>query len=367
MTSTAFQLFVSRLGRVLVVAVPALLPLLPALFRDRPLTPALWAAHLAISAILVGVYFVNALVGLPYLLFRGRRLGYGLLLVLLTGATLLLGTSVGIREADEGLHHGPPRPLHRPGPGGHPWYSRPPHNNHDEFKIMLVLSATLMLATGTITALTRRHHQETDRRRQAEKEKLEVELAYLRTQLNPHVFFNTLNSIYVLTELNAAQARQAIIRLARLMRYLLYQTQETSVPLSQEVVFLEDYLALMKLRLTPNMQVDFEYPAQLSEHLLAPMLLQPFVENAFKYGVTTTQPATIAIALRQPAGDGCLVFEVRNQVFAMPQSGFEVGSGIGLTNTRRRLELLYPGRHQLLITERNADHEFVIHLTLHLS
>lgn len=384
MASLTFPRFIAGLGRVLPVAIPAALPLLPALFKDRPLTLGHWIAHLAIAAILVAVYYVNTLVGLPYLLFRGRPVRYALLLVVLLASVLLLGTSVGIREADiAGRQHGPPPGMPPPGqgppdgphygppdsrpdgpPDGRPRGGEP--SPHDEFKIMLVLSTTLVLAAGTFTALARRNSQETERRRTAEKEKLEVELAYLRAQLNPHVFFNTLNSIYVLTELNVAQARQAIVRLSRLMRYLLYQTQESLVPLSREVGFLSDYVALMKLRLTPNMTVDFAPPAELHERLLAPMLLQPFVENAFKHGVITTRPATIFITLTQTENPDTLVFEVRNQVFPVPQSGFAVGSGIGLANTRRRLQLLYPDRHELRVTERNEAGEFVTHLTLQL-
>ena len=373
------QRLVAALSYGATVLLPALLPLLPPLLRGELHGLAAWLAHLLVSALLIGLYYLNTRVALPRLLFQGQGLAYLLLVVGLIAAVLGASQLVGI-----GLTRGPLNSHHhpagaallspQPGPTGVPPGDAPgppsgmgPLRNVNDFAMILFLSTTVVLGAGTLSVLNQRRLEEAERRQQAEREKMAVELAYLRSQLNPHVFFNTLNSIYVLTELNVSQARQAILRLSRLMRYLLYQTHEAPVQLSQEVSFLEDYVGLMQLRLTPNMTVDFEKPAELRNHLLATMLLQPFVENAFKHGVSTTQPATIFIQLGQPGENGTMEFEVRNQVFPVPQTGFAVGSGIGLANTRRRLELLYPDQHKLRVTERNAAGEFVVHLTLHLT
>lgn len=373
------QRLVAALSHGATVLLPAMLPLLPPLLRGELHGWAAWLSHLLVSALLIGLYYLNIRVALPQLLFRGRGLAYLLLVMILIAAVLAASqlTGIGLTRGPMSSHlrhpAGPELRPPLPGPTGVPPGDAPgpppgkgPLRHINDFAMILFLSTTVVLGAGTLSVLNQRRLEEAERRQQAEREKLEVELTYLRSQLNPHVFFNTLNSIYVLTELNVGQARQAILRLSRLMRYLLCQTHEAQVQLSQEVSFLEDYVGLMQLRLTANMTVDFEKPPELHNTLLATMLLQPFVENAFKYGVSTTQPATIFIRLTQPATDGKLEFEVRNQVFPVPQTGFAVGSGIGLTNTRRRLELLYPGRHELRVTERSAAGEFVVCLTLHL-
>ncbi|WP_165903949.1 sensor histidine kinase [Hymenobacter gummosus] len=363
----------ARLSYFLLLLLPAAMPMLAPVLRGQMHNATSWAAHLFGVGLLVGVYLLNARVALPRLLLRGRAGAYALVVLALMLGMLascqLLATTFQ-RELT------PPGPPGRPRPPQMmPFVKLPPQGNpqgpatwrlHDSAFILL-LSVSVIIGAGVLRATNQRLLAEAEQRRVAEREKLEVELAYLRTQLNPHVFFNTLNSIYVLTDVDVDQSRQAILRLSRLMRYLLAQTHETQVQLTQEVEFLTDYVKLMQLRLTPNMQVQFERPKQLRNGLLTTMLLQPFVENAFKYGVSTSQPATIFIGLQQSADDGTLAFEVRNQVFPVPQSGFAVGSGIGLRNTRRRLELLYPGRHSLRVVERNDAGEFCIHLTLPLT
>ncbi|WP_143163971.1 sensor histidine kinase [Hymenobacter daecheongensis] len=382
MTIAPTQRLTTAVSQAATVALPALLPLLPPLLRGELRGWAAWGAHLLVSGLLVGLYFLNTRVALPRLLLRGRGGAYLLLAAGLIAAVLGISQLSGIGLTRGALgQHGRPRPdaaADRPGPPGPlgvtpgdapmgPGGGRGPLRRVNDFAMILLLSNILVLGAGTLNVLNQRRLDEAEGRRRAERARLETELAYLRTQLNPHVFFNTLNTIYALTELDVEQARQALLRLSRLMRYLLAQTHETQVQLSQEVEFLTDYVGLMQLRLTPNMQVVFERPETLRNGLLATMLLQPFVENAFKYGVSTTQPATIFIGLTQDPADGTLTFEVRNQVFPVPQSGFAVGSGIGLSNTRRRLELLYPGRHILRVTEHTDTDEFTIHLTLPLT
>jgi LytS/YehU family sensor histidine kinase len=113
------------------------------------------------------------------------------------------------------------------------------------------------------------------------------------------------------------------------------------------------------------MQLEVTVPENLDDRTVAPLLLLPFLENAFKYGVSTAQPGRIFLALTQAGPQ--LTLEVRNQVFAPPRTALAEGNGIGLANTRRRLALLYPGRHTLRITERTPSGEFAVHLTLQLS
>jgi len=202
-------------------------------------------------------------------------------------------------------------------------------------------------------------------RQELEQEKLSTELSWLKAQINPHFFFNTLNNIYALTLLDGDEAREAIHRLSRMMRYVLYDTQSRTAPLSQELLFVRDYIDLMQLRLTDNVQVHYDTPHPLHEAPIAPMILLTFVENAFKHGVSALAPSYIRIVVRQPT-PGTLEVEVRNPIFPDRPVALDENHGIGLVNTRRRLDLLYPGRHTLTATENSSEHEYYVHLTLTL-
>jgi sensor histidine kinase YesM len=137
------------------------------------------------------------------------------------------------------------------------------------------------------------------------------------------------------------------------------------VLLSQEIAFIQDYIELMQLRLTDKVEISFQKPSPLRDVQIAPMILLPFVENAFKHGVSSLHASRISIALHQQPG--LLEVEVRNTLFSEQNKSLELGNGIGLVNTRRRLDLLYPDRYTLLVDEDTTQHEYMVHLTLDLS
>jgi LytS/YehU family sensor histidine kinase len=150
------------------------------------------------------------------------------------------------------------------------------------------------------------------------------------------------------------------------MRYVLYDTASGHARLSQEVAFIQDYITLMQLRLTDRVQVVFEHPEPVREVLIAPMMLLPFVENAFKHGVAATAPSRIYIGLQQPAADQ-LAIVVRNTFFPSAGTDLAGSNGIGLVNTRRRLDLLYPGHYTLQVNEKTPDNEFEVSLSLQVT
>lgn len=202
-------------------------------------------------------------------------------------------------------------------------------------------------------------------RRQMRSNQLATELAFLKSQVNPHFLFNTLNNVYSLAELKSDDAPMAILKLSQLMRYMLYEADAPRVPLTREVEYLHNYLDLQRLRLDPGrVPITFEVTGALAGHLIEPMLLIPFVENAFKHGISFQHPSRIALDLRVTAT--ALLFTVRNQqVEAPPPSGTPPPGGVGLANVGQRLHLLYPGRHTLVL-DQSAD-EFVVTLTLQFS
>ncbi|QJX49281.1 histidine kinase [Hymenobacter taeanensis] len=233
------------------------------------------------------------------------------------------------------------------------------------FNPAIFITTLLALGLGTSVAAVQRGQREAEMRQALEQEKLTTELSWLKAQINPHFFFNTLNNIYALTLIDGDRAREALHRLSRMMRYVLYETQTGTAPLSQELLFVRDYIDLMQLRLTNNVHVEYHTPEPLHEAPIAPMILLTFVENAFKHGVSTVSPSSIRIHIRQPDAQ-TLVATIYNTLFEERPTPLDENHGIGLVNTKRRLELLYPGRHCLTVTERTPDNEYHIHLTLTL-
>ncbi len=198
-----------------------------------------------------------------------------------------------------------------------------------------------------------------DRWISAEEEKLHAELAYLKTQINPHFLFNTLNSIYAMALGRSEQTAGAIVRLSSMMRYVLTDTGREKVALKQEIAYLIDYIELQKTRFEGTLHVDLNINGDPGDKQLVPLLLIPFVENAFKYGVNPEEPSTITIHI--DIHDHDLVLHVANKKAAPPQSNSDPG-GLGIKNTRQRLQLLYPGRHTLEIKDDNKD--FTVSLIL---
>ena len=180
------------------------------------------------------------------------------------------------------------------------------------------------------------------RRSEKKQKEVEAELAWLKNQINPHFLFNTLNNISSLTQIDADEAQDAVMQLSDLLRYAMYETNKPKVPLDGEVEFLRNYIELMKLRCNEMTTVSTEIEVADRNMEVAPLLFISLVENAFKHGMNSNAPATIDISLKQE--DGTLVFVSDNTNNPKPTKD-RSGSGIGLENTRRRLDLLYQGRY----------------------
>ncbi|MFD2787693.1 sensor histidine kinase [Hymenobacter rubripertinctus] len=202
-------------------------------------------------------------------------------------------------------------------------------------------------------------------RRELERQQLLTELAMLKTQINPHFLFNTLNNIYSLTSRKSDKAPEAVLRLAEIMRYLLYESSTDTVPLSRELTHLRSFLDLQRLRLAASAQeaIVLEVAGTHPDcaHPIAPLLLLPLVENAFKHGDLTARPVAVHIALHL-APDGQLRFSVLNSV-APADAGRELPrqpGGVGLVNLRRRLELLYPTRYALDVQTTPEQHRVTL-------
>ena len=175
-----------------------------------------------------------------------------------------------------------------------------------------------------------------------QKENAEAELTWLKSQLNPHFLFNTLNNISSLTQIDPDRAQESIGQLSDLLRYALYDAQADRVPLSGEVEFMSNYVDLMALRCNEMTQVKKNFSVQ-GGVFIAPLLFISLIENAFKHGVNARHPSFVDMELRTE-DDGILVFRVSNSLFEKTGSD-HIGSGIGLENMKRRLDLIYPGHY----------------------
>lgn len=192
---------------------------------------------------------------------------------------------------------------------------------------------------------------------------LQTELALLKAQINPHFLFNTLNNLYAmaLRQEDPATA-QGIAKLSHLMRYVIYESDVERIELSREAEQIRSFIELQKLRFAEedSIRVEFETAGELERHLIAPMLLLPFVENAFKHGIRISRPSHVLLQLT--VKDGAMRFVVENSFHGKQARSEDVNSALGLRNVRRRLELLYPDRHSLAIHEDEDIHRIELHL-----
>jgi LytS/YehU family sensor histidine kinase len=193
-----------------------------------------------------------------------------------------------------------------------------------------------------------------------ENQRLSAELSFLKSQVNPHFLFNTLNNIYALSVNNDPVAAESILKLSQLLRYLLQEAQNETVSINKEIEHLRQYIDLQKLRLTKKVTVNFEMAFDSSGLSIAPLLLLPFVENAFKYGVSAHDASKIDIKLSFKSS----VFEfiVNNTLNSGASVDIE-STGIGVENVRKRLELSYPGNFELNIKSNTVSHSVYLKIT----
>ena len=199
--------------------------------------------------------------------------------------------------------------------------------------------------------------------REKENENLKTELSLLRSQASPHFMFNVLNNMVALARKKSDLMESSLIKFSSLMRYMLYEADEDKVSLEKETEYLQSYIDLQRQRFGNNLEVQVDLQKTDNNYEIEPMLLIPFVENAFKHGTGMIESGQITVSLR--ADKNILDFRVRNKYDPSSTEIKDKTSGIGLTNVKRRLNLLYGNKHSLLITQR--DNWFTASLQLNLN
>lgn len=245
-------------------------------------------------------------------------------------------------------------------------YGRDPADYMFFFKVNTLPSTAASMTLAMSVKLTKNWMQTRRRERLLEKEKLETELKFLKSQFNPHFLFNTINSIFVLIHKNPHMASESLAKFSDLLRYQLYECNEHQISLQQELSYLENFIELEKLRQEQHIELALHIGAPPSDNLtIAPFLLMPFLENAFKH-VSKRRDTTNRICMELQFHNNELMLDISNSIEPKSIVTAEplIYGGLGLKNVRRRLELLYPGQHELII--QHDDNQFRVQLRLYL-
>lgn len=304
---------------------------------EVPVPAEFWIKQSLLLVILISVFYLNFNLLIPNLLIKGKVAVYIFLVMLLVVAVTLFNNTINSVFNLNSFIFNHPHPLHRGGAGG--------EGRRGHFDTFVPGMNLLMIGLGITVSFIQKWQQEVSLRQQLEQEKVTAELTLLKAQINPHFFFNTLNNIYSYTLSDGDVARTAITNLSKMMRYVLYDAAGGLTPLSKEISFIRDYIELMRLRISSKTKIDFIAPDMPNSFMVAPMLFLPFVENAFKHGVSGINEGYILITIMQNPDNIELI--VTNTVYENRRASEDKSNGIGILNTTRRLELLYPGKYTL--------------------
>jgi LytS/YehU family sensor histidine kinase len=281
--------------------------------------------------ILLIYFYVNFYLGIPMLYFQ-RKYFLFILFTLLFFSLIIFVPVIAIQFSAP-----PDFPMH------HPPHKGPElliNFRHDKLVFFLVFFFSLALRINA-------------RWKKSERERTSAELAQLKAQLNPHFLFNTLNTIYALSLEKSDETPNAVVRLSGMMRYIIGSSEKDMVPLEKEIKYVNDYIDLQKLRLGDTVKVDFQVWGNAQTKQIAPLILMPFVENAFKHGVNPEQESLISVVIH--VEDHRFIMTVKNKILSGMQHERE-SSGLGLQITRNRLQHLYPAKHELTIGQEGDDY-----------
>lgn len=240
-------------------------------------------------------------------------------------------------------------------------------DSNDEFPIFVyflrdIFTVIMFTILAVAVRMTIEWYKTEQEKVQIEAVASQAELQNLKNQLNPHFLFNTLNNIYSLISIDKDKAQNAVIGLSKILRYVLYDNNQDKVTLDKELSFTRNYIELMSLRLTDKVGLRVNIPEHANSQIIAPLLFITLIENAFKHGVSQTESSFIDIDIE--VHDSTVKCIVKNSFFPKRENDYS-GSGIGITNLKRRLTLLYPKKHEYDISL--LDNIYISTLTIQLT
>lgn len=315
------------------------------------------------------IFYINYLILVPKFFFQKRKYRYYLsALALIVCFYFVSDFSMKIlnskepearntetfdRRPDDKINPGPPG-------GGVMAYRLPLRGSHF---IGYFSSAVFLVFFSLGLKVLERQSKIEKLQEEMEREKLNSELAFLKNQISPHFFFNTLNNIYSLVSISPEDSQNAILRLSKLMRYLIYESEQGNTMLSQEIDFMNNYIDLMKLRTSEKVSLNISIPDKFDDRRIAPLLFVPFIENAFKHGISNREKSFIEISMEINVDSIC--FRCSNSIHPGRENGAAGHKGgIGLENVKKRLGLLFPGRHDLKISRNEKQFDVILEIVL---
>ena len=291
------------------------------------LTPRHAFTSVGIMVSFMAVFYPNFLWVTPHYYTKGER-GYFLLINL----AIILVVAVGFHFWMELCNTLYPDPKHNPEIEKFHW----------EFLLRNMFNLGIVAFVASALHLASRWRKTEEARLEAVAARTDAELKTLRNQINPHFLLNTLNNIYALTAIDTTRAQDAIQQLSKLLRHLLYDYEQPTVPLQNEVEFLENYISLMKIRLPQAVEVKSQFTVRNPQLEVAPLIFISLVENAFKHGVSPTEPSFIHVSIE--GAEHTITCDISNSNHPKTASDHS-GHGIGLQQVQRRLDLAYPDRY----------------------
>ncbi|RZL32376.1 MAG: histidine kinase [Pedobacter sp.] len=314
--------------------------------------------YLAFCTVFFGIYVLHSYVLFPKLYVKKKYLLYALTLL------FILVVLIITRPFDSFLsRQRPPSPLNTERRLNREQRNMPPPENGRHGPLVDIVSVFLFLLV-TIVGITKNTNTQLrltiQRALQAEAEKANAELSFLKAQINPHFLFNILNNIYTLAIIKDDNTGPSIMKLSNMMRYITDEVGDDFVSLEKEVACITDYIDLQQLRLTKKTTVNYQFSGFLTEQKIAPLILMAFVENVFKYGISNHKASSLNIKL--DIRENVINFYCENAIHQ--DKKVEKRTGIGLENTKKRLMHVYPDRHILAID--NNNNLFKVNLTIHL-
>lgn len=328
MTSSQSK-YTGILIHVLIWAVVLVMPLFVT-SPDRPLMSGMeYVRFLVVPISFMVIFYINYFLLIDRLLTR-HRLAMFIVVNVLMVAVVMAAVHLLFRYVL-------PPDLHRPP-------KERPLMDTLMFFMRNALMYFLVIGASVAVRMTGGWYKAEAARKELEHRRSEAELQNLKSQINPHFLFNTLNNIYSLIQIDTTRAQTALHDLSHLLRYVLYGSNRQSVPLDDEVHFIREYIDLMRLRLPRHVNVNISLTGH-SGTMIAPLLFIALVENAFKHGVSNDKPSHVNICITFE--DGAVICETHNSYFPKSGDTDRSGSGIGISNLSRRLEMLYPGHYIL--------------------
>lgn len=316
--------------------------------------------------LLLGIFYANYYYFIPKFFHPKKYFWFGVITI----CSFALLVTIPQAVSGEPPRHGPGVNTFEPGPPPQQNFTQPPPGNPPQVplagsprpgKPYWLHSIERNLFRFLIVIVIAIAIQINVRLRQTERDKLDAELSYLKAQINPHFLFNTLNSIYSLAITRSEHTPTAVVKLSEMMRYVTTEAHNDKVPLQKEIDYVTNYVDLQRIRLGSTVRTDYNVKGEPGQKKIAPLVMIPFVENAFKYGVNPEEESDIVISIT--IEHDRLTMFVKNKVVKVDY-GDEYKSGHGMDNVAQRLKMGYPGKHKLNFGRFNND--YLVNLEIEL-